>query len=181
MVNWDITEDLLKSNIDNNKNNSTINSMKRLLILLFLFIVPIKVYSEELPPKGCGYYITRETNPIYWGYMEDYGALLKAKLEKSHMFRLRGMGTAYNFIVTRDQKIKDIKLSPPSSYKYFDRRIKNIILSVEPPPFREGMNLDEMLFDVYLGYDKYDDIDITIGSLSTSDRKVFDILITTSK
>ena len=113
--------------------------------------------------------------------MEDYAKLLKAEFEKSRIFRLRGMGVSYYITVTRDQQVKILNLNPPSSYKYFNERIKNIILSVEPPPFRDGMNLDEMLFDIYLGYDKYDDVHLSIGYTLKYMKNSFDIMILTSK
>ena len=30
-------------------------------------------YCEDIPANGCGYSLTKETNPIYWGYLEDFG------------------------------------------------------------------------------------------------------------
>ena len=146
-----------------------------------LFFINSVAYSEEIPPNGCGYSITRETNPIYWGYLEDYGALLKTELEKSRMFRLRGMGAAYDFFLTRDGEIKDMRLSVKSPYKYFNKNIKNIILSVPPLPFREGMNMDEMQMSIYLGYQPYDEIDITIGSSFRNNKDIFMISVDTSK
>ena len=152
---------------------------KLLLILLFLFI-PNILYGEEIPPNGCGYDITRETNPIYFGYMEDYGAKLKEALEKSHMFRLRGMGASYVFFITRDGHIKDMRIST-SQGKYFNRKVKEIILSVPPLPFRDGMNVDEMLFRVYLGYELDDLIKVSIGYNLLYDQNIFHIMVTTSK
>lgn len=154
---------------------------KFILFLITVIFFQTAVFAEEIPPRGCGYSITKETNPIYFGYMEDYAKLLKAELEKSRMFRLRGMGASYYVTIARDQKIKDIKISTPSPYKYFNKRIENIILSVEPPPFREGMEMDKMLFDIYLGYEKYDDIDLGIGYAFRFMKNVFDMIITTSK
>ena len=154
--------------------------MKKLLLLLLFLIIPNICFGEEIPPDGCGYRITKETNPIYWGYLEDYGAKLKTELEKSHMFRLRGMGVAYDFILTRNGEIKDMRLSIPL-YEYFNKRIKKIILSVPPLPFRDGMNVDEMQFSVYLGYEKFDSIEVSIGSSFRYNRDIFHISVTTSK
>ena len=154
---------------------------KFILFLITVILFQTAVFAEEIPPIGRGYSLTKETNPVYFGYMEDYAKLLKAELEKSRMFRLRGMGAAYYVTIARDQKIKDIKISNPSPYKYFNKRIENIILSVEPPPFREGMEMDKMLFDIYLGYEKYDDIDLSIGSSFRYLKTVFNVIISTSK
>ena len=154
--------------------------MKYILIILALLLIPNISFGEEFPPSGQGIAITKETNPIYWGYLEDYGALLKKEFEKSHMFRLRGMGVCYDYFITRDGQIKDMRLTLPL-YKYFNNNIKNIILSVPPPPFRDGMELDEMLMSVYLGYGKYDAIDVSIGGYFSRRLKVFDITIITSK
>ena len=163
-------------------NNNKINFMKRLLITLFLlFFANFTANAEEFPPTGKGIAVTKETNPIYWGYLEDYGALLKTELEKSKMFRLRGMGAAYDFILTRDGEIKDMYLSVRSPYKYFNKNIEKIILSVPPIPFRDGMNMDEMQMSVYLGYQRYDEIYISVGSSFINKKKVFIIDIDTSK
>ena len=154
--------------------------MKKLLIILLLLFIPNITQGEEIPPYGCGYEITRETNPIYWGYMEDYGAKLKQALDKSHMFRIRYMGASYIFVITRDGQIKDMRIST-SQGKYFNRKVKEIIESVPPLPFREGMNLDEMLFKVYLGYELDDMIRVGIGYHLRYKQDIFHIMVTTSK
>ena len=91
------------------------------------------------------------------------------------------MGAAYDFFLTRDGEIKDMRLSVKSPYKYFNKNIKNIILSVPPLPFREGMNMDEMQMSIYLGYQPYDEIDITIGSSFRNNKDIFMISVDTSK
>ena len=154
--------------------------MKKLLLILLLLFIPNIMYGEEIPPRGRGYSLTRETNPIYWGYMEDYGAKLKEALDKSHMFRLRYMGASYEFFITRDGQIKNMVIST-SQGKYFNRKVKEIILSVPPLPFRDGMNVDEMLFRVYLGYELDDLIKVSIGYNLLYDQNIFHIMVTTSK
>ena len=154
--------------------------MKKLLLILLLLFIPNISYGEEFPPPGKGIAITKETNPIYWGYMEDYGVKLKEALEKSHMFRLRGMGASYVFFITRDGQIKDMRIST-SQGKYFNRKVKEIILSVPPLPFRDGMDVDEMQFRVYLGYEWDDLIRIGVGRSFINEKRIFQLLITTSK
>ena len=154
--------------------------MKKLLLILLLLFIPNISYGEEFPPPGKGIAITKETNPIYWGYMEDYGVKLKEALEKSHMFRLRYMGASYDFIITRDGQIKDMVIST-SQGKYFNRKVREIILSVPPLPFRDGMNVDEMLFHVYLGYELDNLIRVGIGYSLKYNKDIFHIMVTTSK
>lgn len=151
---------------------------KFILLIAFLFLLLPKSFGEEIPPNGCGYKLTKETNPIYFGYMEDYAEKLKIALESRRMFRLRGMGASYVFFLTRDGEIKDMKKRTYHG-EYFHKKVKEIILSVKPLPFREGMNVDEMQFSVYLGYEPYDEISLSIGSLRNKD--IFHISITTSK
>lgn len=153
--------------------------MKKIILLFaFLFLLLPKCIAEELPPFGCGYELTKETNPIYFGYMEDYADKLKEALEARRMFRLRGMGASYIFLVTRNGEIKDMRKRTYHG-EYFHKKVKDIILSVKPLPFRDGMNVDEMLFSVYLGYESYDELSLSIGSLRYKD--IFQIFITTSK
>ncbi len=154
--------------------------MKKFLLLLICIIFCPLAFGEDLLPSGHGIDITRETNPIYWGYMEDYGAKLKEALEAKKMFRLRGMGASYRFFLTRDGKIKDMEISTYQN-EYFNKKVKEVILSVEPLPFREGMNVDEMQFSVYLGYERYDEIDVGIGSSFRNNKKIFHISVTTRK
>lgn len=153
---------------------------KLLLIVLILFILCPLGFGEDIPPNGLGYELTKETNPIYWGYMEDYGAKLKDALESKKMFRLRGMGASYRFFLTRNGEIKDMEISTYQN-EYFNKKVKEIILSVEPLPFREGMNVDEMQFSVYLGYERYDEINVGIGSSFRNNKDIFQILVTTRK
>ncbi len=155
--------------------------MKRLLLLVIILIFcQLFCLGEEFLPEGRGFPLTKETNPIYFGYMEDYAAQLKAALDKSHMLRLRGMGADYDFIIHRDGTITDMRVSI-SQGKYFDRKIKEIILSVKPLPFRDGMNMDEMQFSVYLGFEKYEDVHESIGSSFKNNKKVFLITVITKK
>lgn len=154
--------------------------MKKIILLLMLILFQIPAFSEDFPPVGAGIEVTKETNPIYWGYFEDYASLLKEALEASHMFRLRGWGSSCEFIVTRNREINGIKTSVFQN-DYFDEKVKNIILSVKPLPFREGMNMDEMRFRVYLGYEKYNEISISVGSSFIDNKKTFSLMIITSK
>ncbi len=154
--------------------------MKKIILLLMLIMFQIPVFCEEFPPVGAGIRVTKETNPIYWGYLEDYGKVLKQALESKRMFRLRGWGAEYEFILTSDGEMKDMKGSIFQN-KYYDNKVKEIILSVKPLPFREGMNVDEMHMSIYLGFQRYDDIDISIGSSFIDNKKVFSIGINTSK
>ena len=154
--------------------------MKKLILLIMLIMFQIPAFGEDFPPTGAGIRVTKETNPIYWGYLEDYGQALKQALEAKRMFRLRGWGAAYDFILTRDGKIKDIKGSVFQN-DYYDNKVKEIILSVKPLPFREGMNVDEMHMSIYLGFQRYDEIDISIGGSFIDNKKVFSIDVDTSK
>ena len=155
--------------------------MKRILILLLIILLTPKIgFSEELLPKGTGKSETKETHPIYFGYMEDYAKELRKAFEKKRMFALRSWGTAYYFTVTRDGQIKDMRVSVYQN-DYFDKKVKEIILSVKPLPFRDGMNLDYMKFSIYLGYENYEDIHFSIGAFPRTTEKCFSIDITLKK
>lgn len=153
---------------------------KFILIILSLFFIMPQGFAEEFPPTGQGIAITKETNPIYWKYLEDYGAKLKEALEAKRMFRLRGMGADYKFFLTRNGEIKDMKLAIYQN-KYFNEKVKEIILSVDPLPFRDGMDIDEMQFSVYLGFEHYDEINIVIGRTLNNNKRIFSLTVITNK
>ncbi len=154
--------------------------MKKIILLIMLILFQIPAFSEDFPPTGAGIEVTKETNPIYWGYLEDYGKALKQALEAKRMFRLRGWGAAYKFTLTRDGAMKNMKGSIFQN-DYYDKKVKEIILSVKPLPFREGMNVDEMNMRIYLGFQRYDEIDISIGGSFIDNKEIFSIGINTSK
>ena len=155
--------------------------MKRLLILLLIILQTSNLgFSEELSPRGTGIPKTKETNPIYFGYMEDYAKELRKAFENKRMFALCHWGTEYDLIITRDGQIKDMRVSVYQN-NYFDKKVKEIILSVKPLPFREGMNLDYMRFSVYLGYENYEDIHFSIGAAPHSLDNCFMIDVTLKK
>ena len=133
--------------------------MKKLILILMLLIFQIPVSGEEFPPVGAGIRVTKETNPIYWGYFEDYASLLKEALEASRMFRLRGWGSSCEFIVTRNGEIKELKTSVFQN-DYFDEKVKNIIL---------------------FGYERYNEINISVGSSFIDNKKTFSLMIITNK
>ena len=152
--------------------------MKKLLILLLvLLLTPHSATCEELYPFGSGKIETKETHPIYFGYMEDYAKELRKAFEKKKMFALCHWGTSYYFTVTRDGEIKDMKVSIYQN-EYFDKKIKEVIMSVKPLPFREGMNLDYMRFKVYMGYENYETFDVSIGIFPRTYESAFWIDIT---
>lgn len=144
--------------------------------MLILFQIP--ALGEDIPPRGVE--MTKETNPIFWSYLEDYSIALKEAFEDAKIFHLRGWGAAYEFIITRDGEIKDLKGSVFQN-DYYDRKIKDVILSVKPSPFYEGMNTEDMLFDVYLGYQSYEELDISIGFDIRYNQRSFSIGIDLDK
>ena len=155
--------------------------MKKILILLLIILLtPLNIKGEDLYPFGSGKTATKETHPIYFGYMEDYAKELRKAFEKKRMFALCHWGTSYYFTVTRDGEIKDMKISIYQN-DYFDKKVKEIILSVKPLPFREGMNLDYMRFKVYMGYEKYETLDVSIGIFPRTYESAFWIDITLKK
>ena len=156
--------------------------MKKILTtLLLLFLLPLTVCGEELAPRGRGYSLSKETNPIYWGYMEDYAAALKEAFAKKKMLKITSMCVEYDYIVTPDGQIKDITLSPPAAFKYYQRKIKEVIESVPPPKFREGMNLEYMRFSVAMYYENYEDFDLGIGAYPRNEDFCFHIRIVLKK
>ena len=156
--------------------------MKKILTtLLILFLLPLTVCGEELLPRGTGMSDTKETCPIHWGYMEDYAAALKEAFAKKKMLKITSMCVAYDYIVTPDGQIKDLVLDHPAAFKYYQRKIKEIIESVPPPKFREGMNLEYMRFHVAMFYEDYEDLQLSIGAYPRSLDNCFHILIVLKK
>ena len=152
--------------------------MKKIILLLMLILFQIPVLGEDIPPRGIE--MTKETNPIFWSYLEDYSSKLKEAFEDAKIFHFRGWGAAYEFILTRDGEIKDLKGSVFQN-DYYDRKIKEVILSVKPSPFYADMNAEDMLFRVYLGYHSYEDIDIYNGFHIKYNRDIFGISIDLDK
>ena len=74
-------------------------------------------FGESIPPRGV--VMTKETNPVYWNYLENYANKLSQTLDRKKMFRLRGMGASYNLVITSNGEIQTIQLSS-SQNKYFD-------------------------------------------------------------
>ena len=149
--------------------------MKKLfLVLTALIFLNLSVFAEEIPPRGV--VMTKETHPIFWGYLEDYGAQLKQAFEKKRMFKIRGWGASYRYYINKNGTITDMHGSTFTN-NYYDKKVKEIILSVKPLPFREGMNLERMCFDVFLGYEKYEEIEISIGESFITNEDIFHITI----
>jgi len=132
-------------------------------------MTPMVAPCEELYPFGSGKTATKETHPIYFGYMEDYAAQLRKAFEKKRMFSLCHWGASYYFIITRDGQIKDMIVKTPQN-DYYNKKVKEIIMSVKPLPFREGMNVDSMGFWVYLGYEHYEELDVSIGAYPNTEK-----------
>ena len=116
--------------------------------------------------------------------MEDYAKELRKAFEKKRMFALCQWGTAYYFTVTRDGQIKDMRVSVYQN-DYFDKKVKEVIMSVKPLPlplpFRDGMNLDYMRFSVFLSYDNFEEVNMSIGAFPRSPDDCFTIQITLKK
>ena len=150
--------------------------MKKLIILLLFLWCPLTVFAEELPPRGMGISVTKENSPIHWGYCEDYAELLKKafKAKMKNKYHRRGWGTCYDFVITRNGDIVDMRETIYQN-NYFDSIVKDIILSVKPIPFYEGMNEESIMFSVYLGYQKHDNIEISVGANAYRDIYSIDV------
>ena len=148
--------------------------MKKLIVMLILLLFPLAVVAEELPPRGMGISVTKENSPIHWGYCEDYAELLKKafKEKMKNNYHRRNWGTSYDFVITRNGDIVDMRETIYQN-NYFDSIVKDIILSVKPIPFYEGMNEESIMFSVYLGYYKHEDIDISVGA--NAERDIYSI------
>lgn len=59
--------------------------------------------------------------------------------------------------------------------------MKEIILSVKPKPFYKGMDAEDLLFTVYLGYQRYEEVDIQVGFSLINNRKIVGIDIDLNK
>ena len=150
-----------------------------ILLILILLINATWVFCETIPPKGVP--MTRETHPIYFSYIDDYFTRLKDALESSRFYRHRGWGASYSYLITKDGEIKNMK-GTTFQNNYFDRKIKEVILSVKPEPFRDGMESEDIMFDTFMGFYKYEEFDISVGfQLGDVNRKVIDLDISTKK
>ena len=155
-----------------------IKSMKKLLIFLILLMLCPSAFGEGIPPRGV--VMTKETNPVYWNYLENYANKLSQTLDRKKMFRLRGMGASYNLVITSNGEIQTIQLST-SQNKYFDKKIKEIILSNKPLPFSSEMESDDIYLTVYLGFEKYNEKTIEAGWSLPQNRKNITLIIITDK
>ena len=152
--------------------------MKKLLILLIILLwSTLTAHCEVLSPFGSGTGDDELSHPIHFLYMKEYTEALRDALKKKKMFVPFHWGVEYYFIVTREGEILDMKVSL-SQNDYFDKKIKEVITSVEPPPFKEGMDSDYVLMDVYMGFESYEDISYDRGLFLHTLEPCLDIKIT---
>lgn len=158
--------------------------MKKLIIILMaiFLLVPSMCLSEELPPSGVGIPVTKKNTPIHWKYCEDYGQLLKKTFEEKskNTYRRRGWGASYNFLLTRDGNITNMELDIYQN-EYFNKVVKDVILSTKTIPFYEGMNEDSLLVSIYLGYQRKPSVSVNIGRSGRYERAIFDVDIDLKK
>ena len=158
--------------------------MKKLIIILMaiFLLVPSMCLSEELPPSGIGVSANKKNAPIHWKYCEDYGQLLKKTFEEKskNTYRRRGWGASYNFLITRDGNITNMELDIYQN-EYFNKVVKDIILSTKTIPFYEGMNEDSILVSIYLGYQRKPSVSVNIGRSGRYERAIFDVDIDLKK
>ena len=158
--------------------------MKKLIIILtaIFLLVPSMCLSEELPPVGVGIPVTKKNTPIHWKYCEDYGQLLKKTFEEKskNTYRRRGWGASYNFLITRDGNITNMELDIYQN-EYFNKVVKDVILSTKTIPFYEGMNEDSILVSIYLGYQRKPSVSVNIGRSGRYERAIFDVDIDLKK
>lgn len=158
--------------------------MKKLIIILtaIFLLVPSMCLSEELPPSGVGIPVTKKNTPIHWKYCEDYGQLLKKTFEEKskNTYRRRGWGASYNFLLTRDGNITNMELDIYQN-EYFNKIVKDVILSTKTIPFYEGMNEDSLLVSIYLGYQRKPSVSVNIGRSGRYERAIFDVDIDLKK
>ena len=154
--------------------------MKKLLLILLILLIPSLGYCEELWQRGRIRFMTKDTHPIYFGYVEDYSQLLRKAFKQEKMFKMCHWGSQYHFTLTREGEIKDISVGIYQN-DYFDKKVKDIILSVQPLPFRAGMDLEELYFTVYMGYENYDEFYFIPELYRWTDEVSFSITIIVKK
>ena len=118
---------------------------KFLTLLLMLFILCPKGFSEDYPPKG-----GREEYPIYW-YLFRRADRLKKVLDTKKFFRLHGWFCEYLVKITRDGDVIPLEVVI-SQNKLYDREVKKIIAETKAEPFGDEIGLDEMIIEIDLSY-----------------------------
>ena len=152
--------------------------MKKLILLFsIIMLFQTMVCGETIPPRGVP--MTKETHPIHWSYFENYTKRLEQALKYNKKYRKINRGASYEYIITKEGEIKDIKDTGLRTDKFIDN-IKDVILSVKPEPFYEGMESEDILFDTFLGYYKYNEIDISVG-YSVKNRKIIHLTVCLKK
>lgn len=130
--------------------------MKKLILILFAcFLTANIAFCEELPKPGQGGIITKEKNPVYYSYIETYALQLKNAFYKSG-YRRNHMGTSYDYVIKRDGTICNLKRDLYDSKKLTEI-VKQIIINNPPPPFYDGMDIDEFNITVFMGTENYEE------------------------
>ena len=82
------------------------------------------VCGETIPPRGVP--MTKETHPIHWSYFENYTKRLEQALKDNKKYRKINRGASYEYIITKEGEIKDIKDTGLRTDKFLDN-IKDVI------------------------------------------------------
>ena len=127
--------------------------MKKFFILFFSFIIlTSSAFAEKLPTKGDPSF-SKETNPLWYKYLEDYTNQLYNAFDPTKCRRNNGYGMPFTYIVNRDGSIPWISELVYKNKK--EKYIQKLILETTPPPFPKELEDDNIRIDIYVGHNKY--------------------------
>lgn len=127
--------------------------MKKFFILFFSFIIlTSSAFAEKLPTKGDPSF-SKETNPLWYKYLEDYTNQLYNAFDPTKCRRNNGYGMSFMYNIKHDGTIYNLRGLVYKNKK--EKYIQKLILETTPPPFPKELEDDNIRIDIYVGHNKY--------------------------
>ncbi len=136
--------------------------MKKYLLLLLIMLSGGLVWAEKLPQVGWKNDFNPQENPIIYAYMKDY----VDQLYKAFDARKFGRTTICSdpkYILYKNGTVSEpitLALSMLSGKNLpYDEYAKSIIRNNPPPPFPQGMEVEQVEILTWFCKDKYEEVD----------------------
>ncbi len=126
--------------------------IKRIILVILLLMFMPQVMGQENKLNFNEMKFSETENPITYKYFQDYADTLRGKIDFARYFRYWTIG--YRFVLHKDGVITNIKYLPFTNVCYRNTDVANhvneIFLKNTPPPYPEGMEIDDVCVELHI-------------------------------
>ena len=139
--------------------------MKKVIVILAIFLFGLNAYSRELDP----YWDAVKIVPQYKEYFEDFAQRLYDNFQpRKHFIGVNGTIGAFELTIFRDGTVKNVQKDFIIKRNKYVDYCEKILMELEPKPFPPEIKDEFIIVKIWLSYLNEDGTDIRLYSRTKS-------------